>query len=629
MSYTQTFGGATLYPSGQTYLALTFSTSQTLAWPVEQQIGGDNVVADIMDLIATATSLTVGIPDARQVSTGIQSVFVNVGANSFDLLDAAGGTIQSVGSGEAWVIYLTDNTTIAGTWRTFQLGATVGVANAAALAGLGLKAIGPTLNQRAFPIVTPFTPVSITEGERAAAVIFTGGTGVVNLPNPATVGSDWFFLLRNAGSGNLTVTTPSGNIDNASTLVMAPTESAIVLTDGLDFFTVGYGRPQINVFDFVAIDVSGTGDFSLSGENLNRIAYRLTGVLSGNRNIVVPSLIQQYWIDNQTTGNFNLFVKTSSQTPGVQVAQNETFILYCNGPDVIDADSLPQATETLRGGAELATQSETDTGTDDERIVTPLKLSNRPLPQATETFRGAAEVATQAETDVGTDDERIVTPLKLSNRPLPQATETFVGAAEIATQAETNTGTDDTRMVTPLKLATRPLPQATETFRGAAEVATQAEADAGTDDTVMITPAKLQNRPVTQATETVRGGGEIATQAEVNARTDDERIVTALKLFGDAVVDTDYVQLPSWLGGHLFMWGVTGLISDQGQTTVTFPRALGSTTDARIIATCTNLGNAHIAQGNIISTTQATISHHDPQAGVASAVNWFVVGDGS
>ncbi len=36
--------------------------------------------------------------------------------------------------------------------------------------------------------------------------------------------------------------------------------------------------------------------------------------------------------------------------------------------------SVPSATETVAGTAELATQAETDTGTDDQRIVTPLKL---------------------------------------------------------------------------------------------------------------------------------------------------------------------------------------------------------------------------------------------------------------
>lgn len=45
---------------------------------------------------------------------------------------------------------------------------------------------------------------------------------------------------------------------------------------------------------------------------------------------------------------------------------------------VSDQSSVPAASETTSGIAELATQAETDAGTDDLRIVTPLKLLNSP-----------------------------------------------------------------------------------------------------------------------------------------------------------------------------------------------------------------------------------------------------------
>lgn len=78
--------------------------------------------------------------------------------------------------------------------------------------------------------------------------------------------------------------------------------------------------------------------------------------------------------------------------------------------------NIPDASETVKGKIEIATQAETNTGTDDVRAVTPLKLATNiatllPI-QATETTLGIAELATQAETDTGTDDLRIVTPLK-------------------------------------------------------------------------------------------------------------------------------------------------------------------------------------------------------------------------
>jgi hypothetical protein len=74
---------------------------------------------------------------------------------------------------------------------------------------------------------------------------------------------------------------------------------------------------------------------------------------------------------------------------------------------------------------------------------------------ATETVAGIAELATQAETDAGTDDQRIVTPLKLRTAVgtlVPAATDTQAGKVELATATETTTGTDATRAVTPAGL---------------------------------------------------------------------------------------------------------------------------------------------------------------------------------
>lgn len=69
-----------------------------------------------------------------------------------------------------------------------------------------------------------------------------------------------------------------------------------------------------------------------------------------------------------------------------------------------------QATTTALGLVQLATNAETQTGTNTNKAVTPSALSAR---TATETRTGIAEIATQAEADAGTDDTRIITPLKL------------------------------------------------------------------------------------------------------------------------------------------------------------------------------------------------------------------------
>jgi len=98
----------------------------------------------------------------------------------------------------------------------------------------------------------------------------------------------------------------------------------------------------------------------------------------------------------------------ASQTPAV-----DTIPVSGSVQPTINPGWLPGASESAQGAIEIATQTETDTGTDNTRAVTPLKLAGR---TATETRAGIAELATQAETDTGTDDARIVTPLKLKGR---------------------------------------------------------------------------------------------------------------------------------------------------------------------------------------------------------------------
>lgn len=339
MTYSEVFGGGSINPSQRTYLSLVTAVDVVLQWPIEQQIGGDNVAADIIDVNATAPGLNVDFSDARQVSDGFTSLMVNVGAQTVTIRDSAGGTIISLSPGEAWFIYLTDNATAAGVWSTFQLGATVSVANASALAGAGLKAIATSLNQTIPPTLTAITPINWADADRAQFTVWTGGVGILNLPVAGVVGSDWFSIVRNEGSGDLTLTPAAGTIDSAATLIMAPGTSAIVVTDGANFYTVGRGTSTAGVFDFVQIDVSGSGDFLLSGVQLNRIAYRFIGALTGNRNIVVPNTVQQYWIDNSTNGAFQLLTNTVAQVTPVEVLQNNRSIFYCDGTDVLDADT--------------------------------------------------------------------------------------------------------------------------------------------------------------------------------------------------------------------------------------------------------------------------------------------------
>ena len=62
--------------------------------------------------------------------------------------------------------------------------------------------------------------------------------------------------------------------------------------------------------------------------------------MAGNIEIVVPKTTQQYWVYNNTTGgSYTLRVKTNTQSPGVLVARGARAILYCDGSEVVDAET--------------------------------------------------------------------------------------------------------------------------------------------------------------------------------------------------------------------------------------------------------------------------------------------------
>lgn len=365
-TYTNTFGGTNIYPSDVSYRYVSLTIDQVLDWPLEAAPSTD-VVASIMDVNATATSLVITMPDATEGSNGATVLFNNVGSNTFTVKTSTGVTICAPQSGDAFQIYLTNNSTASGTWRSFQYGASVSSTNAAALAGLGIKAIATTLNQ-SMPVSTFSTNYTTTVSDRAKALVWTGGAGTLSFNSAPTLGNDWFVNVRNAGTGDLTLDPSSSeNINGAATLVLSPGDSAIVITDGVEFWTIGLGQSAVYAFSVLQIDISGSGNYTLSIAELNKTAYIFTGTLTGSRDIIVPTTTQQYWVSNQTSGAYTLGIRTSGQaSPGVTVSSAARAILYCDGTDVVDADTatigIPVAVSQGGTGATTASGARTNLG---------------------------------------------------------------------------------------------------------------------------------------------------------------------------------------------------------------------------------------------------------------------------
>jgi hypothetical protein len=342
-TYTQIFGGTTIYPSDVSYLALALTADITLEWPLESNVT-NAPAARIIDVTPTG-AYSIFLPPADQTGTGQTILFNNLGPSTITVKNSVGGTLLSIGQGEQWQIYLTANTTAAGTWRTFRYGASTAQAQASTLAGFGLTATGSTLSQST-PVTLFNSNYTAGAPDRAKMFVWTGALGILTLPTASSVGSDWFIAVRNGGTGNLTID-PQGleTINGAASLTLTPGDSATAVTDGTSWYTLGLGQSALFAFDYTSINLAGlSGNYTLSGAELNRIAYEFTGALAGNVEIVVPQTTQQYWVSNNTTGgSFTLRVRTSPQTPGVFVARGSRAILYSDGSVVVNAETASLA----------------------------------------------------------------------------------------------------------------------------------------------------------------------------------------------------------------------------------------------------------------------------------------------
>jgi hypothetical protein len=343
-TYTNPFTGQTISPSSVSYEAITLSGNLVLQWPIN---GNTNTpVSSIIDVAATANGFNLILPPAQQVSTGQTILIRNVSSNSYTFTVAAnsgttnpGPTIINIASGAAQFIWLTDNTTTAGTWATVLLGAGTSSANASALAGYGLSASGLTLNENN-PVTTIYSSYQITATSQAQFLNWNTGVGTLTLPSASAVGNGWFCIIGNNGSGIVTIT-PVGTdtINGNSNQQLQLTESLVIVSNGTGWSTYGYGRSNSFAYTQLALTVTG-GTTTLTSAQAANTIQQYNGTLMSNQIIVVPSTVQLYSFTNSTSGSYTLTVKTSGGGfSTLAIPQGQSLIAICDGSNVINANS--------------------------------------------------------------------------------------------------------------------------------------------------------------------------------------------------------------------------------------------------------------------------------------------------
>lgn len=315
-SYTSPFTGDVIIPTDVSYAAYELTTDIQLEWP-SNVTAPENVAARIMDI--TPDTGWLGMPPANQISVGQDALIRNLGAVSFDVLDFDGGTIVSVPDGKSVYIYVTENDTTAGTWGVIDFGAGTSGGTASELAGLGLLAISTTLNQ-SHPVQTFSNGYTFTSDDRAQNKLWESGAGDVFLPLASTLSDNWFTILKNNGTGTLTLTTTAPDtVDLQVTKTIQPDEAAFIMCDGTQYFTVGYGQSPNFLFTALVKPVTN-GTVTLNTNEATSIIQEYVGSLTGDVTVVYPPVVALYVISNQTTDNGYSLTITTASVGGATVA---------------------------------------------------------------------------------------------------------------------------------------------------------------------------------------------------------------------------------------------------------------------------------------------------------------------
>jgi hypothetical protein len=336
MSYNSPFTGNVIQPTDVSYRAITLSANTQLEWPINGN-ATDDYAARIMQVTATAGSLSLYMPPANQSSVGNDALIRNVGANTFTVKDYAGAnTIISIAAGESKYVYITANPTVTGTWGNIAFGTGTSSADAATLAGYGLVASGSTLNQ-SHPALTLVNAGTFGVTNRAQTSVWDGGAGTYTLPSATTLGNNWFTLFKNSGTGSMVISA-ADNIDGQSTKTFAPNESAFIVSTGTTYLTVGYGVS--NQFFYTSlVKAVVTGSYTLTSSEATNTIQTYTGTLTGNVTVVYPPVVNLYVIKNSVTaGGFTLTVGTGSGT-SVVIPSGQQVTLACDGTNFFNANT--------------------------------------------------------------------------------------------------------------------------------------------------------------------------------------------------------------------------------------------------------------------------------------------------
>ena len=309
------FGQGAVQTAYVSYIAYPdFSEDLTLLWP-STYTTSPNILAASNSFTPSTTGLTVTLPDANQVSLGMNALITNAGEDNFTLLNNSGDTIQTILPSVTYFIQLTAYTDdTGGVWQPIVQGAGTSTADAAALAGLGLVALGSPLKLNTdMPTKTTAIDYTLQPSDRSALYILTGGASSIFCPDDGTttVLAGFNVSFNNAGTGVVTFTgvTSTALFNGQTELLLYPGQTMTLDYDGVNYWSVGLGQATsfaTNILNQDLVSVQTGGNINLSADASSKYIqqyYCSGGPITGNIVIYFPAIANTWYISNFCTSS--------------------------------------------------------------------------------------------------------------------------------------------------------------------------------------------------------------------------------------------------------------------------------------------------------------------------------------
>jgi len=101
---------------------------------------------------------------------------------------------------------------------------------------------------------------------------------------------------------------------------------------------INWGLVDGYVGGFVVISVAGSGDYTVSSAEAANLNLVLTGILTGNRNFILPAICGNWQIKNGTSGAFTVTIKSATGGNSIELKQGGTMGVWSDATNIWPAN---------------------------------------------------------------------------------------------------------------------------------------------------------------------------------------------------------------------------------------------------------------------------------------------------